>query len=913
MPIVSPYPSSPPSETQAWGKLDRSAPDAASAPRLTLVAHCIDVAAVMDALLSQTTLQRRLAALAGRPLDELDRRRLVALAFLHDVGKAGAGFQSRGMAEPIRAAWQDRNRADPADMGHIDVVAPLFEADGCEAHRQAIGFERVLDWGGDSIARRTAVCDLWLAALSHHGEPVTLSALRRHSARRWPTWHCAIGDYVPLRGLTQLGHAARTLFPEAFGDAPFGAFQPALVHAYAGLVSLADWIGSNTDEQFFPYDFAPQTLERWRPAQQRARHVLRLMCLDAEAVRTGLQEQPREFSEVFGVPPRDLQRRAAAWDGERDGNRTVVLEAETGSGKTEAALWRFKTLFEAGEVDALCFLLPTRVASTGIYRRLQHFIETLFPDPALRPPTVLAVPGYLRANGEDGAKALAGYDVLWADGAPSLARPLYWAAENSKRYFAACTLAGTIDQFLLSALQVRHAHLRGSLALRSLIVVDEVHASDAYMTALLRAALERHVRAGGHALLMSATLTGDARTRLLEAGSTRRPGPPRVPAGVSEIDAPYPAVSTCAGIQACAPTGRNKNVEIALQPWARDAAAVAALAARELAQGARVMVLRNTVRQAVETQRALESLLGTGHPALFSLNGVAALHHGRYAFEDRQRLDEQVERHFGKGSAESVAPRVLVGTQTLEISVDCDSDVMITDLAPIDVLLQRLGRLHRHPARDPFRAEQARRPRLMALTPAERDLGQLLLSGSARGLGIGPRSPYENLLVIEATWRLLEEASGCIGLQIPHDNRRLVESGAGMPALRSLAELLGEPWLTHFNTVYGKQSAQASQALPILMRWDKPWGDGGWSELGDEVRTRLGLENVDLDLLRPWTTPLGGRITRLSAPAWLLQDGDAPRSVSEQIDDGPALRLIVGRTSLVYDRWGLSRASDTAL
>lgn len=99
-------------------------------------------------------------------------------------------------------------------------------------------------------------------------------------------------------------------------------------------------------------------------------------------------------------------------------------------------------------------------------------------------------------------------------------RPLYWAAEHSKRYFAAGCATATVDQFLLSVLQSKHAHLRGTVLLRSLVVVDEVHASDTSMTALLQAALDRHVKAGGHGLLMSATLTGEARARLLLAGQS---------------------------------------------------------------------------------------------------------------------------------------------------------------------------------------------------------------------------------------------------------------------------------------------------------------------------------------------------------------------------------------------------------
>lgn len=888
-----------------WGKLDRKAPDRATAPRLSLVAHCIDVAAVMQALLALPTVVARLCALAGRPLTPLDRTRLVALAFLHDIGKAGSGFQSRGMDPALADAWRRRTRASRDQTGHVLVTAPLFGTEPAfEAARTALGVDAVFAWGGDSRSGQSQIADLWLAAISHHGEPVTQTTMDRHDLQSGASWRMPVGGYSPLDGLAQLGTAARTLFAAAFDREPMARVAPALVHAYAGLVSLADWIGSNSDDDFFPYRLGElQTTGRWRVACKRAGEVLRRMHVDVEPAREDLRRRDPRFEQVFGFEAHDTQRQAAAWS-PADSGRVAVLEAETGSGKTEAALWRFKTLLEAGEVDSLCFLLPTRVAATGIYGRVQRFIDRLFPDPALRPPVVLAVPGYLRANGDEGRRALAGFEVLWPDRQGGKDRALYWAAENSKRYFAASAAAATIDQFLLSALQVRHAHLRGSLALRSLVVVDEVHASDVYMTTLLLAALERHAAAGGHALLMSATLTGELRERLLQAGAPKSPGPRRADPALASPTAPYPAFSTRAGVRRCDGAGRDKQVHIECRPAMRDADQVAAIAAADAAHGARVLVLRNTVRQAVATQQALERRLGADHPALFRLGRVAALHHGRYAFEDRQLLDASVEAMFGTAAIGSREPRVLVGTQTLEISVDCDSDVMLTDLAPIDVLLQRLGRLHRHADRDPHRPDAARRPRLVVLVPPERDLAPLI-GARSRGMGIGPRSAYENLLSIEATWRLLEARSG--EWRIPHDNRELVEAGAGTAALQALAETLGGEWPAHAAAMAGQRSARAAAALPVRLQWDQAWSRAGWSELGEEVRTRLGLDGVDIELPQPWRTPLGGTIRRLTVPAWMLR-GSGPFELTGCDDLGDRLRLSVGDVDLVYGRLGLAHA-----
>ena len=891
---------------EPWGKLQRDVDNPALAPRLSLVAHCIDVAAVVSALLELPTWQDRLARLAGRALTPQDRARWCALAFLHDVGKAGAGFYSKGVSAEVAQAWRRQAHATGVSLGHVAVVGPLFEGDAsCRPWRDALGVDEVLDWGADDQGREQVLA-LWLASMSHHGAPLTRSDLERATTAGLSSWTTQIEDYQPARGLARLAAAVRQILPLAFAaDSPPLHAAPALVHAFAGLVSLADWIGSNTAPGFFPYDLAAQDETRWPESLQRAREVLVAMRLDVEAIRADLRQRSPAFEAVFDFPPRAMQAHA----GRHDLGPLVVIEAETGSGKTEAALWRFKTLFEAGEVDAMCFLLPTRVSATAIALRVQAFVERVFPDANLRPNTVLAVPGYLRANGRE-ARALAGFEVLWPEDVDPSAKPLYWAAEHSKRYFAAACATATIDQFLLSVLQSKHAHLRGTVLLRSLVIVDEVHASDAYMTALLRTALERHVRAGGHGLLMSATLTGEARARLLQAGQ-KTAGGWGPPARSASPDAPYPCVSDAKQWLACERTAAPKRIQRALLPAMRDPAAVAERVAAAVAAGARVLVIRNTVAQAVATQLAIEARLGAQHPALFRLDGVVAMHHGRYAFEDRRRLDEAVELAFGKPAVASCEPRVMVGTQTVEISLDCDADLMITDLVPVDVLLQRLGRLHRHRGRDEYRPAGFTEPSVLVLTPLDRDLGALLKSGATRGLGIGNRSAYENLLAIEATWRLLEDTATYPAWLIPDHNRVLVEAGADSQRLLALADQMGGGWPAFGQQLLGKRAAEAGQAAPVLVRWSDDWNDAHWSDLGDQVRTRLGLDGIDIDLLQPWTSPFGQPLASLTVPRWMLPalaGAKLPPSVEQQQVDGQALTLQVAGRSLRYDRLGLRTA-----
>ncbi|KAB0583215.1 CRISPR-associated helicase Cas3' [Ideonella dechloratans] len=897
------------SPSRAWGKLDRRGPPGVTPASLSLTGHCLDVAAVVQCMLHLPTWRRRLERLAGQQLCEIDVERCVVLAFLHDVGKAGVGFQAKAWDESDQAAWRHAHWCGRDQQGHTRIVAPLLGiAPEYEVLRDALGVDDIRRWGGPHDADQHSVVELWLAAISHHGEPIAFDEdMRTLASAPHPTWTSKVGSYSPLQALQELRQTAETLWPRAFDpDAPPLRPSQPLIHAFAGLVSLADWIGSDT--RHFPFDLGPQDVDRWPDSVKAACSALRAMRIDIEDIRTDLHQRSPTFKDVFGFEPTAVQEATA----EAPVTSPVVLEAETGSGKTEAALWRFKTLFEAGEVDALCFLLPTRVAATSISKRLDDFVRKLFPDEGRRPNTVLAVPGYLRANAVEG-EWLAPFTVQWPD--RDVGDPLFWAAENSKRYFAAAVAAATIDQFLLSTLQTKHAHLRGSVLLRSLVVVDEVHASDPYMRALLVKALRRHQAAGGHALLLSATLTTDLRDELLRTAPTpkmnakglgaRRQTPnPTTPAH------DYPLISAPGVSRTFGPILQHKPIQHSMQPWMRDPQAVARCAVEALQAGARVLVLRNTVRQAVATQQAIEELLGVDNPALFRCNAVVGLHHGRYALPDRRALDARVSELFGKDAAKARQAVLLCATQTVEISVDCDADFLITDLAPMDVLLQRLGRLHRHADRRGFRPLGYEAPRVVVLTPPDQDLSGLL-SGGAGGLGIGKRSAYPDLLTLQATLNALNDHQRFPVLDIPSDNRDLVERCCGRPSLLQLAADLGGAWPAHLQDLQGQASAQGSAALYQCIDWAQPWREAVASELTTEAKTRLGLDSIEVELPSGTRSPFGHVLERLNIPAWMLptlpdREDMGPPVVEEMVQDTQGLRFSVRGQDFAYTRWGLA-------
>jgi CRISPR-associated endonuclease/helicase Cas3 len=396
--------------------------------------------------------------------------------------------------------------------------------------------------------------------------------------------------------------------------------------------------------------------------------------------------------------------------------------------------------------------------------------------------------------------------VLWPDHPADAVAHQRWVAENPKRFLAATIAVGTIDQALLGALKVRHAHMRHALLARSMLVVDEVHASDAYMTVLLEKLLQAHTRAGGQAMLLSATLGATERVRYLNIGHTKKFIQPSL---ADACAAPYPAISSRNAadvhVQQVAGNPQNKTVHWQTMDAMDDPVRIATLATQAAVQGARVLVVRNTVPAAVATLKALEQLaMSQGGDWLFKANGVSTVHHSRYSRQDRPLLDKAVETQLGK-QRHDFKGRVIVGTQTLEQSLDIDADLLITDLCPMDVLLQRIGRLHRHARPDEARPQSFRQPRAWVLTPAGNNLAPLL-KRTRNGLGRFHQGGgvYPDLRIIEATKRLIEALPS---RQIPQDNRFLVEHATHPDALQAIEKDLGLQWQEHGQKIEGEIGA----------------------------------------------------------------------------------------------------------
>ncbi|MEW6695410.1 MAG: CRISPR-associated helicase Cas3' [Pseudomonadota bacterium] len=845
---------------KAWGKRN---PNGAW---LALEDHCTDVASVFRALTDIPSIRESLYRSAGCPLSEAQRDRLAILAFLHDLGKCNRGFQAK---------------ADPSareTAGHVmEGAALLIELQDQWPPGWQTLIREIAGW----FASEEQAFQVLLASLSHHGRPLSLNDYgASHIDEIAKKWWSASADYDPLAALDALAAAARQAFPGAFAAdvEPIDA-SPALQQRFAGLVMLADWIGSDT--QFFPY--RPNGDEgRHSFAIQAAKRALRAIGLIPPEPRTA-----KPFAQVFGFQPTALQEALAHTLEPVEANRLLLVESDTGSGKTEAALAWFFRLYAEGRVDGLYFALPTRVAARELYERVRRAVEAAF-EPDGRPgPVLLAAPGYVKADGVALPALTDPQGVLWDDSAQDLQRERLWSAERPKRFLAAPIAVGTIDQALLSVLQVKHSLLRSVCLDRHLLVVDEVHASDPYMREVLQALLRGHLARGGWAVLLSATLGETAAASFLG----------RSPAALDEaIRRPYPLISSRSRGWPM-PGARERRIEVELASNLTDDEALLPALIQALECGARVLVVCNTVARANTLFRRVEAALEAQHPhllpALFALDGIRCPHHGRFAREDRERLDAAVTAQLGKGSP--AGARLLIGTQTLEQSLDIDADWLITDLAPMDVLIQRFGRLHRH-ARN-TRPPGFEPPKALVRVP-EKSLADFLTKNDELRAPAGLGSVYPDGRVLACTW---DELKRNPILELPQRARQCIERTTHPQTFDALPEV----WRHHGQRLMGKVQAEIVQALRSVLD-DQPFGDLHYADKSERVLTRLGRPTFEIPLSKSMPSPFGVPIQRVAIPAHWLQGNSLPDSVlAELLGDG--FRFVVGAAAFRYTRLGLEK------
>ena len=845
--------------------------------------HLDDTAAVADALWEERLAPARRQGLARSCGGEEHARRLaVWLAAVHDVGKASAAFamkvetlahrmQEAGFGLPAMTALAQR-QAPHGLVGQIAVRRWLLE-------RQP---------GGEWANRLSTIVG------GHHGVYPTAAQLAPDGVQpealrlEGPEWRAAraalLDRAAALAGVDDAWWSARTE----------GQLHDVDLVTLTGFLIQCDWIASNT--QLFPLTRLDAEIgEPIESCVTRARRAINRLALPPRW-EAPVPESPAEliharFALPPGAEPRPSQLALIEAAMRCDKPSLLLFEAPTGEGKTEAALAAAEVLAQRFGLSGVMVALPTKATTDAMFSRVLDWLERVVPA-GTSAATVLS---HGSAEFNDDYRSImrddAQFSPIYAEektaGAShpgGAAADAHWWLRGRKTAALASFVVGTIDQLLFAALKARHLVLRHLGITAQVVIIDEVHAADEYMLVYLTRVLEWLGAAGVPVIGLSATLPPARREALLgayELGCRRAAGdalwddePVSDEVAAAAEARGYPLVVSADGRSAaaveCSPSGRRSVM--AVEAIGDDLETLVARLRVDVRDGGCVAIVRNTVGRA---QAVFERLR-----AEFSEDEVVLLH-SRFLGVDRRRLERDIVEKLGP-DGERPKRLIVCATQVIEQSLDLDFDLMVTDLAPIDLVIQRAGRVHRH-AREPHaRPSALRAPRLL-ITGADG-----LLSGALPTMDPGSAYIYGEASLLRTAATLSAHLAATGGtLTSPDDVASLVRRAY------DLASPPPSEWESAWRAADAKaadarvnQHDRASLAVippPETGRLEE-WSRASAGEAREEGLGRAQVRDADDALSVVAVMRVDGRLRSLS---WLETFGERLLD-DEWIDDGLA-------------------------
>lgn len=655
------------------------------------------------------------------------------LGWVHDFGKNTAIFQGSIMAQ----LQEPRQRLE-------NYTTLSYREQNRKYSRHALASEAILRW---------LKCPNGLASVAgaHHGKPQTgkdvLDQLGDEEEEG-----CWESNYWPEGEQKFWKSCWRELFDYALQESGFSSVDelpqltiPAEI-LLTGLLIMADWIASNT--RYFPLipveEVGSDTLY---PARvDRAWEALDLT--SPWEVQSDVTE-PGAFAERFGFPPNEVQRAMLEAVSQAQEPGIFILEAQMGVGKTEAALGAAELLAKRGGEGGIFFGLPTQATANGIFGRLLAWAEKQ-PD-GLEHSIKLAHgmaelnETYIRLQ-QDTVRVEEDLEAD-PDADPESRVMVHQWFRGNKQGLLADFVIGTVDQLLMAALQQKHVMLRHLGLAGKVVVIDECHAYDAYMNCYLDRALTWLGRYKVPVILLSATLPAKRRVELVGAYLNGRTAP----------DGPW---QTCRGYPLLTWTDGEKVEQMTIPLESEPRRVETFPLTKEqltdtlrdaLQEGGCAGVIVNTVKKAQAVAARLRAELPEFEVIVF---------HAQFLMLDRAAKEQALMERIGKHSTPEQRDKlIVVGTQVLEQSLDIDLDFLVTELCPMDLLLQRIGRLHRHKKRT--RPQPVAQARCAVLDTGTEDLDE------------GSKAVYGEWLL----WRTRELLPAAITL--PHDIAPLVQDVYG--------------------------------------------------------------------------------------------------------------------------------------
>ncbi len=651
---------------------------------LSLSMHLRDTAEMMKYLVRDYT-SPSFADSCGLSKEVLQNT-AVFLASVHDIGKATVGFQFK-----ISTALPElRYRLECSGLKFPD----SYDAEKLRKTPHGLAGEVILLSLG---------CPKEIAAVvgAHHGVPCSKEEIRDQALDQ------PYGEIIGKKNyfgndreqnLPLLEAVWHSIAEDALGQTDFSSIDelPHLNHRaqvlLTGLLIMADWLASNTE--YFPLMYWEDEDGEKISSHIRAQNAWEHIDFTAMWKSGRLQFPDAEFETFFGFIPNSVQQAVVHAVESSHQPGIMILEAPMGCGKTEAALAAAELMAAKLHRNGLFFGLPTQATANGIFPRIMSWCEQQSMDE------------YHSIQLRHGGAALnecfqqiqRGIPDEETDSGVIVHR---WFC-NPKQACLAEFVVATVDHLLMMALKRKHLMLLHLGLCQKVVIIDECHAYDAYMNQYLERALQWLGAYHTPVILLSATLPAKRRMALVRAYLNQQESDPKL-----EESFAYPLLTWSDGKeihqQELPYNGTHRQVRM-IAGTLEDALPQIISAA---ADGGCAGVIVNTVKRAQQIAAALQD----------SSDAEILLYHAQFTHPDRAAQEEKLLGRIGKKSGpQQRANLIVVGTQVLEQSLDIDFDLLVTDICPMDLLLQRIGRLHRHPNRDELRPESLRDPLCIVLT-----------------------------------------------------------------------------------------------------------------------------------------------------------------------------------------------------
>lgn len=684
----------PPLYFKYWGKAKRD-PEQDGPDYHLLPYHCLDVAAVAH-VWWDASLAIRHSFIQQTDVDALKVKAWVLFFIaLHDYGKWDLRFQHK--APEVLNALNPELAAMNLPLSENDIKTYFHGPQGLAwFYRDNDNRFAANDWM-DETSEDWELWQVWFSAVAgHHGHIPDAQELNIALPVR-----CKSVEPVFSKARKSWLEALETLFlipaELTLADNP-PVLDTKNSVMLAGFCSVCDWLGSS---HFFPYDSEPQITSQALNAWYESRFSLARQALNAAGVLSKIKPQPSvEKLLGEGRQPRQVQ---CLIDELPQAQNLTLIEASTGSGKTEAALFYAWKLMESGLADSIVFALPTQATANAMLMRLEQAANKIFQDETnlvLAHGRAKYQEAFIDLQQASKPQTSQGKEEAWVQCGE-------WLAQSRKRVFLGQIGVCTVDQVLVSVLPIRHKFVRGFGIGRSVLIVDEVHAYDSYMYGLLSGVLQQQKAAGGSAILLSATLPAHQKQELVRAWQ-----------GQIEIvpNEEYPLITCCHQstvqtfdldkLPAQQPLPQQLNLELLSNELLLPDKQLLQRIEHAVFSGAQVCLVCNLVDVAQNLYQTLAQRFDA-NPGLNQ--DQIGLFHSRFTFFDRQQKEQSVLKTFGavpKPENARDKGHLLIATQVVEQSLDVDFDWLITQLCPIDLLFQRMGRLHRHERTRPNGFEQ---------------------------------------------------------------------------------------------------------------------------------------------------------------------------------------------------------------